>query len=882
MIARRLQLRGRARATLAVVALLCAGAGAGAGTGVADEAARGDLALVEARVRGQARGVMEIRRAGGELLLPLDELAAVLDLQVERIASDAGERARLLTPLGPLDVPADELRAVRGRTYLRAGYVRDALRAAVAFDEREYAVAIDPVWRDAGGAGRGPGGSGGPGGNGSTGGVPGADAHPPQASLAGLRAAVDHLRFGDDASTFGGLQLAGRLAEGVWTVVAEDSTDAAWNLREYHWYRRIDRAHVLAGRERVQLHPGLGDFDLAGVQLGWTDDPQAQAAPLTYGANVLFPRRGRPLETVAGASRPGNFVQLRVDGRVLDTRQVGFNGKYVFDRVPLPSRQAAEIEVLIFDPSNLRIPVEVRRSRLAASEYLLPRGVQSHMGGLGRAGRFAEGFAASAEGLPNGWGGYYQGRAGFSDRFTGEVAVQHVGERTQAYAGAVARLAPTWVASAGLLRARDRTGWAFDLQGYAGRWELLASSGRTPSALGAVETDDPVRDDRIDVAWRPRDGLRLALVARAREDGIRDVEFVLPALTWRPNRDWYLDARPDVDGEYLASVSWRAREQTRLRYFRSRTSTFELTHALTERWSIGWSNEFERIEPRHTLFAGRAQTTRVGHVYGRAGVTTSGDRWGWTATLSAPVAPGVVARAEYHSLPLLTPDGEDRGRLLLNVVTDLSQSGGRFVPAHSQNFRRELGGIAGRVGLDHRSRLYAGVEPDDYDLSGIRVLVDGQVRTRTDASGRFFVGSLDEGVYAVELDPEGLPIELTPQRTRLTARVSAGAATRVDFPVALQYGMAGRVVDADGRPVSGVYVELRRVRGDRIAGAWTDAFGLYRLDAVTPGSYALRALRDGRTIARRAVTLHDGFLFDQDLAVPPFYTPPAPEPAGAS
>jgi hypothetical protein len=80
------------------------------------------------------------------------------------------------------------------------------------------------------------------------------------------------------------------------------------------------------------------------------------------------------VQTVQGSAPIGTFVQLRVDGRIVEMKQVGFSGRYAFDDVPLPTGHATEIETLVFEPGNLQIPIEVHRERLVASEFLQDAG----------------------------------------------------------------------------------------------------------------------------------------------------------------------------------------------------------------------------------------------------------------------------------------------------------------------------------------------------------------------------------------------------------------------------------------------------------------------------------------------------------------------------
>ena len=52
----------------------------------------------------------------------------------------------------------------------------------------------------------------------------------------------------------------------------EDSRTTPFEVREYQWYTRRDQTSFLAGRQRLQLHSTLAGFDMAGLQVAWTND----------------------------------------------------------------------------------------------------------------------------------------------------------------------------------------------------------------------------------------------------------------------------------------------------------------------------------------------------------------------------------------------------------------------------------------------------------------------------------------------------------------------------------------------------------------------------------------------------------------------------------
>ncbi|MEM1394108.1 MAG: carboxypeptidase-like regulatory domain-containing protein, partial [Cyanobacteria bacterium P01_H01_bin.150] len=101
----------------------------------------------------------------------------------------------------------------------------------------------------------------------------------------------------------------------------------------------------------------------------------------------------------------------------------------------------------------------------------------------------------------------------------------------------------------------------------------------------------------------------------------------------------------------------------------------------------------------------------------------------------------------------------------------------------------------------------------------------------------------------------------------------ASGVTRADFPVRTEYGVAGKVTDASGQPLTKVRVELVTSKGARVLSGTTDQFGLYRLDGVPVGSYTLRVpeqdtLNSNDALPKRQVVINNKFVYNQNLQLP--------------
>jgi hypothetical protein len=794
-------------------------------------------------------GWLDVRSTTDGYLIPLQAFAELAGCEVK---IDNGV-TRLVTPLGPIDLEPAELESAEGVVYFPESVIESRLAGGVVFDTSRYALSFDLPWR--------------PGAESSAVRVSPAlvpDVTPPGFSLSTLRSDIRYTRIEDEGLFGSTWNFAGRLGPGYWRIRYENDLSGQHQLRDYAWFHRQDSWMLLAGNQRVRLHPLFNSLELTGAQAAWTNEPldRFHRGP---SPRELLPRRTSPLDSFVGYGPPAGLAVLRVDGRIVERRRIGLDGRYEFLDISIPARRASRVEVLLYDRRNPGVPVEILEETRTASEYLLSDGALIQLGGAGREGNILQERMDLQQSF--GTAGFYQTRYGISDRVTVEGAVQHTGLVTQYMGGVVSRLGPTVVMSVGLGASDGNAGYSFDLEALPRPWRVLIRSLATRGGYFPLEQEDRF-DHYFEWGYSRSRTLDVALVGRSRGNALEDVSYILPAVAWRPMSALFVRAWPDIEGDYRFDLNYRVQPRSNLALsFIADRGYAEFYHQFTGpfrvRASAGFGGDLADRQEAIVTWLGRG---RWNPSWEAGPIVTDGELG---ALLGGRVRlmRGLYAQARFESHARLgDPALERTERLLFNITADLGFSGGRVAAAQSRAIGDDRGGVAGGVRVDAPEEL------GEFDLSGLTVLMNGQRAAATGPDGSFFVGGLRPGVYRFELESRNLPVELEPHLAAINVEVGAAAVTRLDFVVRPEYGIAGRVRDVSGRPARGVVVEVVDEAGSIRRAASTDRYGLYRIDGLPLGSYTL-GVRSGfpeteLPMPSSRFTIDDDFLFDMDLTLP--------------
>jgi hypothetical protein len=186
--------------------------------------------------------------------------------------------------------------------------------------------------------------------------------------------------------------------------------------------------------------------------------------------------------------------------------------------------------------------------------------------------------------------------------------------------------------------------------------------------------------------------------------------------------------------------------------------------------------------------------------------------------------------------------------------------------------------ISGKV---QRHLSYAGYEAQAYvPMVGMLLSVEGADQTkevRTDGSGSFEITGLKPGSLTLKLH---LPDELTAYRSERVLEFEGGGCASELFYVGDNGRISGRVLDAEGNPVSGLGVVMLPLTG--WAGSWyakTDDEGRYKASSIPAGQYLVGINVNGLPRSVEPAELPKDFLCPNCITIVEFLR--ADEQAGA-
>ncbi|WP_395377030.1 collagen binding domain-containing protein [Marinicella sp. W31] len=674
------------------------------------------------------------------------------------------------------------------------------------------------------------------------------EASPGKASLSYLRNEYFYRSDDNSENTFSQTDVGGALLGGAWQLRVRDYVENDAFFEDYVWVQTRRNHRVLLGNQVVALNPLLPGTDFTGAQTAWSNR-NIDFFLRNIQTDQLISDSRSPIRSFKGAGVAGGIVQLRIEGVPVAETIALLDNSFVFRDVEVPSGVFVNIEAWVFEPNAEGIPVKVIDFSGFNSNENLPDGTWLVQAGAGLNGNVIEQDSDDLNSAV-----YLRNQYTFNPSVTLENIIQSIDGDTSVSAGIRGYWGPLGFWEADVAGFDGDSAWRLETRNRGRQWFFRGAAQYRPDAW--LNSTNPAYSDRFaEFGWEVDSELELSLVARQFKFDNQDVDFILPAVRWRPRHNMYIRSRPDANGDYVHQAQWRISQKQNIalsasafednllwRYQFNQQNRFTLQHIDRDSGGQRTAALFQ-----HAGKGLRSLGWSVGLLHGR-------QRTGYLAHVDYEFIPGLKMRAQVlrdplgvnHSAPLDTVVG-------INLVANFNIGRSGYSRGSFYQPLDNKGSVSGMV-------LLPADESKAFDLSGLKILINGQIRARTEALGRFTIPYLDPGIYEVKLDWDGLPLSVSPVKDTYWVEVAAGANTAVKFKTQLLLGISGRLQDIDGNLLKHGSFAIHDRQGALVIESQTNGFGQLRVDGLAPGEYQLQS--NGQKMCP-LIQLSDTYLINQ-------------------
>lgn len=786
----------------------------------------GRVTITSTLVRGQEDGTAAVDFANW--LLPINEVARALDIMVTPLDNGQWElRATgLLVQIDPNELQRDPALGL----VLSIAEIESRLGVPATFDLLDYAVDFAPPWAGlrATGARREEAPI-------VTDGLPVATPEPFTLTFA----AQDlNISGGEnrDTTTQGDFTLLGTLGDGSWYLRMrqdEFGDPSSWNFNEAQYLIETPGADYAVGSQ-----PTFWSSQSSDRYWGVTTIQRQNYEPqLRVGAGGFSPSARQQADTVGrdivGEADPGSVVQLIQGSRanVVAETVVDSSGVYRFEDVP----QGGLYEVLVFPNGQLTAQPETQNVSFSTLPTQLPEGASAFVASAGLRQSTLEDDLIGDFGDLGGGLAYRQG-------LTGEVTV-----------------------GAGLVYDEGTLGLAelfyqptdmpiqlalSTLAGGADGPEFNADFVYDPPESGfRLDLNTDELSSRFRANWQVNPRLGLRATGDTRDDAV-GLGLTTSFNTTEANGFASVDVLSNGDLRWNGLARYGALELSSLGNEVSTSSDLLVKldpgRSFTEGHFLRLGYDTQITEQTDDLVSlgyryqspSRAQDGRFHWAVDAAyGVGSQGS--GPILAVSTAVVPGLVVQARYEGVSTISGESSFAIELLpfYNLQAGVATDDSRFA------YFRQQGGVWVQPFADRN-----GNGTYDADETLLLDYADLLIRLNNQPVDRFQPTVYDDGVllstmpglYRLDLDPAGYPLNWTPNRTSYAVEVVSGSFTPVYVPFTASYTVAGRVSDRNGDPISQAIVEAVPSDGGLPVTTVTTTGGVYFLEELSLGAYTLR------------------------------------------
>jgi hypothetical protein len=566
--------------------------------------------------------------------------------------------------------------------------------------------------------------------------------------------------------------------------------------------------------------------------------------------------------TIVGEAEPGTLVQLiqGFGGRVLDELLVDSSGVYRFEDVKIEERTfGGNYRILLYPKGQLTATPQIREATFSNVPGQIPAGASATIVSAGL-GRQIEGnrnhFLGEFKDIQ---GGFAQ-RWGISENFT--VGVGAVYDQTTRGLGEIF-FRPSDVpfeVSASLLTPDNKNTWDID-----------ANIFYRPIPKMTLRFNSTRFSRRLNFDWQLSTKFTLLGIYDSR-DGVATGMQIFSS-----NRDSFTFVRATFDQQNR--LRWTLKQRLSALEFNQRGNEVSTLSELKYNLS---GNRF--LDTGHSLLLGyetldltaKERLLSLGWRYRSSQLTTDGRfLWetyfgyglssqgsGMLASLETVAIPGLLLRLRYQGVSANL--GEER--YSLELVSSLNLQRGIFPGDRRSEYFRTQGGLLIQPFFDSNNNGKRDPGEKFYtETADLLFILNNQPLKSSlpEVQSDRVLLRLPPGMYRLDLDPAGFPLDWQPVIDAMAVEVVAGGYTPIPVPLVPSFTLSGVVTDASGNVISGARVEAKGLKDARRKFSVTNGAGVYYLERLQPDTYTL--FINGKPAQPDTITLNESSKFLAEL-----------------
>jgi hypothetical protein len=418
--------------------------------------------------------------------------------------------------------------------------------------------------------------------------------------------------------------------------------------------------------------------------------------------------------------------------------------------------------------------------------------------------------------------------------------------------------------------------------GFRGLTELFFQPENTPLQITASAlTPTPQRDWEINanIRYNPTSKLRVNLATDLQGSRLRINQNILPNLLVFSNFNYDYTANSPfrynigtrarlsgqkffasltLEWDNVSNLQWNfnvKKGNFELEHFRNDSSTkTKLIYDILDNSTLNEYNSYNSLVLNYQTFAPISSTSSIGNsllslswrfkpnsskLEIELGYGIGSEGSGFIINFADEIFSGLFLQANYSNIGL--GSNADRFRLSLSSCFDFKRG---FCLKDSFRARPRVdNGILLKPFFDRNNNgTKEPTEPLILKNSGSLLIVNNKpvFQYRSEVTDNGIIASLKPGIYRLDLDPSGYPLDWFPTKnTAVAIEVVAGGFTEVVIPFARSYTLSGTVTDAKGNVVSGARVEAVSSTSNHRVFSITGSGGMYYLEGLIDRKYNL-------------------------------------------